>query len=106
MQISEHTPIQELLQHERRLPEDPKKERVVLWKVFRNLNEAFEYSRHILLEADQRLVGGHAADSAGEFWWIGVEVENLEAWGNSQAIQLADPFDANDPKGQGRGVSS
>lgn len=96
--------VRDFLGQERALPEDPKTERVVLWKVFRSQNEALEYSHHILLEPDQKLVGGYATDTVGKFWWVGVQVEDLEAWGNSQAIQLADPFDANDPKGQGRGL--
>lgn len=107
MQLSEQeNPITNLLQQERPLPQDPKSERVVLWKVFRSENEAIEYSRHVLLEPDQKLVGGHATDTVGEFWWIGVQVDSLEAWGNSQAIQLTDPLDANDPKGQGRGLNT
>lgn len=107
MELSEQAiPIRDLLNQECGLPENPKNDCIVLWKVFRKLHEALEYARHILLEPDQKLVGGHAHDSAGEFWWLGVKVADLAAWGNSQAIQLADPFDANDPKGQGRGVSA
>ncbi len=106
MQVSERdNQVRLLLGQEHALPADPKKERVVLWKVFRNQDEALEYSHHILLEPDQKLVGGTATDTVGKFWWLGVEVANLEAWGNSQAIQLADPFDANDPDGKGQGMS-
>lgn len=105
--MSEHNiPIQELLKQEQALPEDPKTEQIVMWKVFRTMGEALEYPRHIMLEADQSLVGGHTKDSAGDLWWVGVKVADLEAWGNSQAIQLSDPFDANDPQGQGRGLST
>jgi hypothetical protein len=95
--------VAEILVQPRALPEDPQKERVVLWKVFRSETEALEYSQHIMLEADQNIVGGHGTDSIGEFFWLGVQVANLEAWGNSHAIQLTDPFDSNDPTGQGRG---
>ncbi len=98
--------VRGLLKQEHALPADPKKDRVVLWKIFRSPDEALEYSHHILLEPDQKLVGGCAADTVGKLWWLGVEVADLEAWGNSQAIQLTDPFDANDPKGKGQGMSS
>ena len=107
MRTSEQeTPIEDLLKQSCPLPQDAKAERVVMWKVFRSLDEALEYRRHIMLGADQSLVGGHSEDSAGELWWVGVKVANLEAWGNSQAIQLSDPYDANDPQGQGRGLST
>ena len=95
--------IKKVLTQAKALPEDPQKERVVLWKVFRNEDEALEYSHHILLEPDQKIVGGHGTDSVGAFFWLGIEVADLQAWGNTQAIQLTDPFDGNDPKGQGRG---
>lgn len=97
--------VKQLLKTEADLPQDPANERIVLWKTFRSENEAVDYSRAIILEEDQHLVGGASRDSAGPLYWIGVQVEDLEAWGNSQAIQLTDPFDANDPAGQGRGIS-
>ncbi len=97
--------IDQLLSQSRNLPEDPQKERIVLWKIFRNKDDAHEYSQHILLEDDQRIVGGSSNDSAGDFFWLGVEVEDLEAWGNTQAIQLVDPFDGTDPKGKGQGFT-
>lgn len=107
MRTPEHgTPIQDLLKQQCALPQDAEAERIVMWKVFRSLAEALEYPRHIMLGADQSLVGGHSQDSAGDLWWVGVKVANLETWGNSQAIQLRDPYDANDPQGQGRGLSS
>ena len=98
--------ITKILVQPRTLPEDPQKERVVLWKVFRSEDEALEYSHHIILEPDQQIVGGNGTDSVGVFFWLGVEVPNLEKWGNSQAIQLTDPFDSNDPIGMGRGPGS
>lgn len=105
--MCEHNiPIQELLKREQTLPGDPKTEQIVMWKVFRSVDEALEYPRHIMLGVDQSLVGGRTRDSAGDLWWVGVKVADLEAWGNSQAIQLSDPFDANDPQGQGRGLSN
>jgi len=56
---------------------------------------------HILLEPDQKIVGGHGTDSVGGFFWLGIEVADLEAWGNTQAIQLTDPFDSTEPKWPG-----
>jgi len=101
--VDQDVQIKQILTQARALPEDPKKERVVLWKVFRDEIEALEYSQHILLEPDQKIVGGRGIDSVGGFFWLGIEVADLEAWGNTQAIQLTDPFDSTDPKGQGRG---
>ncbi len=101
--VSQDVQIKQLLTQQRPLPEAPEKERVVLWKVFRSEAEALDYAHHIQLESDQKIVGGNGTDSVGDFFWLGVEVADLAAWGNSQAIQLSDPFDSDDPKGQGRG---
>jgi hypothetical protein len=101
--LNQDVHINEVLAQPISLPEDPQKDCIVLWKVFRSKDEALEYSHHILLEPTQRIVGGYWTDSAGGFFWLGVEVDDLEKWGNSQAIQLTDPFDSNDPVGQGRG---
>lgn len=98
--------ITQLLRHDRALPTDPRKERVVLWKVFRDKSSVIEYSQHILLEPDQRLVGGQSVDTIGPFYWLGVEVEEIENWGNTHAIQLNDPFDSDSPKVQGQGFGS
>ena len=107
MQISnQDNHINQILAQAKSLPEDPQKERIVLWKVFRSEDEALEYSHHILLEPSQQIVGGHGADTVGAFFWLGVEVADLAKWGNTQAIQLSDPFDSNDPIGRGRGLGS
>ncbi len=92
------TQISQILGESRDLPKDPQQEQIVMWRIFRDKNDALEYSQHILLEPDQRIVGGRSVDSAGDFFWLGVEVADLGAWGHTQAIQLADPFDG---KGQG-----
>ena len=97
---NQDTQVKKTLAQVRALPEDAKKERIVLWKIFRNEADALEYSHHILLEPDQLIVGGRSTDSAGVFFWLGVEVADLEAWGNTHAIQLADPFDGNNPTGK------
>jgi len=93
-----------ILAQSRPLPQDARAERVVLWKAFRNEDQALEYSRHILLEDGQRVVGGCGEDDMGWYCWLGVEVDDIEAWGNSQAIQLVDPLEADDPQGQGRNL--
>ena len=97
--------VKDLLQQQNPPPKNPKSERIVFWKIFRTAEQALEYSHHILLEPDQKLVGGCGSDSVGPLWWLGVQVADLAAWGNSQAIQLTDPFDGTDPAGQGRGIS-
>ncbi len=104
--LNQDVQVNEILDQPISLPEDPQKERIVLWKVFRSKDEAVEYSQHVLLEPTQRIVGGYWTDSAGGFFWLGVQVDDLGKWGNSQAIQLTDPFDSNDPVGQGRGPGS
>jgi hypothetical protein len=104
--VTQDNQIMNMLTCNRALPADPKRERVVLWRIFRDQMAALEYSHHILLEPDQQLVGGHGFDSAGEFYWLGVEVEDLAAWGHPHAIQLSDPFEAEDPKIQGRGFGN
>ena len=43
-------------------------------------------------------------DAMGWYCWLGVEVDDIKAWGNSQAIQLVDPLEAADPRGQGRNL--
>ena len=92
----------QILRTERLLPEDPRSEHVVVWRTFRNEDQAVAFSRHILLEDGQRVVGGRGRDDVGAYHWIGVEVDDLEKWGHPGAIQLCDPLDADDPRGQGR----
>lgn len=91
-----------ILSSRRLLPRDPRAERVVVWRAFRDESQAIEYSRHILLDPGQRVVGGQGEDDVGVYYWLGVEVEDIEAWGHPQAIQLVDPLDADDPRGEGR----
>lgn len=86
------------LERERPLPNaDPQKSHVVYWHVFRNRDEVAAFSRRILLEEGERLVGGHTADSIGALWWVGVQVEDLEAWGNRRAVHKIDAFDPESP---------
>lgn len=60
--------------------------KVVQWHVYRQEKQAVEHIKHIVLGSEQKLVGGYCRDSIGPLWWVGVEVESVERWGNKQAI--------------------
>ena len=98
--------VQAFLGQERQLPEDPLEERIVVWKTFRDPQEARDYAENILLDTDQELVGGYCADSLGRVYWVGVQVPDVRAWGHSMAIHLRDPYDAQDPDSKGHGISA
>lgn len=91
-----------VLKNERALPDDPVQEKIVLWRTFRNTDEAVKFSGSVMLGDGQQLVGGIAHDSVGPLYWLGVHVENVSQWGNTKAIQLSDDFDATAPETQGR----
>lgn len=91
-----------LVQRQRPLPQHPVEEQIVFWRTFRSADKAIAFSQAIMLGDGQELVGGHTHDSVGELYWIGVHVDDLAKWGNTKAIQLSDPFDADDPEYQGR----
>ncbi len=94
--------VKEMLQQQRPLPHDPVKEQIVFWRTFRSADKAAAFSPAIQLGEGQALVGGRTRDSIGELYWLGVHVHDLAKWGNTKAIQLSDPFDADDPDNQGR----
>lgn len=94
--------VKTMLRQRRPLPRHPIEEQIVFWRTFRMPNEAVAFSHAIRLGEDQHLVGGRTRDSIGELYWIGVHVDDLAKWGNTKAIQLSDPFDADDPDNQGR----
>ncbi len=98
--------VETLLERPRPLPQDPVDEHVVFWRTFRNPDQAVAFSHAIRLGEGQDLVGGCTRDSVGELFWIGVHVDDLAKWGNTKAIQLSDPFDADDPDSQGRPFES
>lgn len=91
-----------MVEHPRELPQNPVEEHVVFWRTFRSADQAVAFSHAIQLGEGQELVGGCTRDSVGELFWIGVHVDDLAKWGNTKAIQLSDPFDADDPDAQGR----
>ncbi|MCY0872935.1 MAG: hypothetical protein OWQ56_09610 [Acidithiobacillus caldus] len=74
------------LDDERSLPSVEPMERVVAWSVFRSREAARDLLEHAHLAAGQQLVGGHARDSIGPYWWVGVQVNDLDQWGSRGAI--------------------
>ncbi len=101
----EHLPddmVETMLRQQRALPQHPVEEQIVFWRTFRSPDKAVVFSHAIQLGEGQELVGGRTRDSIGELYWIGVHVDDLAKWGNTKAIQLSDPFDADDPDNQGR----
>lgn len=85
--------LSEALNHERALPDDPAAERLVYWHVFRRPEEVLGFARKIQLASGEMLVGGQAEDSIGKLWWVGVRVDDLEAWGSRRAIKKVDGVD-------------
>ncbi len=86
------------LEAQRALPNaDPERSHVVYWHVFRNHDDTLAFSRQIVLEKGERLVGGRTEDSIGGLWWVGVQVDDLAAWGNRRAVHKIDAFDPESP---------
>lgn len=77
---------EDFLSHELALPEGHGKDKVVQWHVFRSRQQAECFLPGVKLMNDQHLVGGYTRDSIGPLWWIGVQVCDLHAWGNTHAI--------------------
>jgi len=76
----------EFLASHRQLPHHHAEHRIVQWHVFRDVIEADDYADHIHLSSGQAVVGGFDSDSIGTLWWVGVEVDDLERWGNRSAV--------------------
>lgn len=76
----------DLLAHELALPEGHGHDHIVQWHVFRTRDAAEEYIPCIKLDDGQAIVGGHTRDSVGALYWVGVQVDNLAAWGNDTAV--------------------
>ncbi|NIR62079.1 MAG: hypothetical protein GWO02_22640 [Gammaproteobacteria bacterium] len=75
----------EFLSQERPLPHGGR-DNVVQWHVFRTREAAEAFAPSVRLGAGQRLVGGYSRDSIGPLWWVGVQVDDIERWGNRQAV--------------------
>ncbi|HDP90121.1 MAG TPA: hypothetical protein ENN42_09255 [Thioalkalivibrio sp.] len=76
----------DILAHELSLPEGHGHDRVVQWHVFRSQDQARHFMDNIRLGEGQNIVGGRTRDSLGAIWWVGVQVDDLEKWGNGQAV--------------------
>lgn len=75
-----------ILEEEQSLPEGHGADRIVQWHVFRSRAQAERFAEDIHLGAGQELVGGFTRDSLGILYWVGVHVEDLEKWGNRDAV--------------------
>lgn len=75
-----------LFLNERALPRAPGDGNVVQWHAFRRREDAERFVPSVRLGPGQQLVGGRTRDSLGPLWWVGVQVDDLDQWGNRQAI--------------------
>ena len=76
----------DFLAHEHPLPEGHGSDGVVQWHVFRSREAAEAFVPNVKLDRDQRLVGGYTRDSVGPLWWVGVQVGDVDRWGNRGAV--------------------
>ena len=74
------------LSHSRTLPARDAAHSIVTWRVFRDPHLADEFAAHVMLGDGQHLAGGYDRDSLGLIWRVGVEVDDLPAWGNRAAV--------------------
>ena len=74
------------LEEEQALPEGRGRDRIVQWHVFRSGPQAQAFARGVRLGPGQHLVGGFTRDSVGVLYWVGVQVDDLDAWGNRGAV--------------------
>lgn len=86
------------LDSQRPLPnEDPAASHIVYWHVFRHKDEVRAFARQVMLDAGEHLISGTARDSIGQLWWLGIKVDDLEAWGNRRSINKTDAYDPESP---------
>ena len=76
----------DFLEKERSLPGGHGHDRIVQWHVFRARDKAERFAQHVELSSGQELVGGWTRDSVGMLYWVGVQVDDLEHWGNAGAV--------------------
>jgi hypothetical protein len=76
----------DMLSHELALPEGRGRDNVVQWHAFRSRSAAESFLPGMHLGEGQRLVGGYTRDSIGPLWWVGVQVDDVERWGNRGAV--------------------
>ncbi|MEJ2059809.1 MAG: hypothetical protein P8Y64_04905 [Gammaproteobacteria bacterium] len=77
---------EDILSHELSLPEGHGRDGVVHWHIFRDRDQAEQFLPCIKLTDSQQLVGGYTRDSLGKIWWLGVQVSNVDQWGNRTAV--------------------
>ena len=80
------------LEQSREVPTSITAGNVVAWSIFRSLEEARTFLQHVHLAPGQKIVGGHGADSVAQYWWVGVEVQDLSQWGHKGAINKRGRF--------------
>lgn len=86
------------LDDQRPLPnEDPEASHIVYWHVFRHKDDVLAFAGKVMLEEGEHLVSGSASDSIGKLWWLGVQVDDLDAWGNRRSINKTDAYDPESP---------
>lgn len=68
------------------LPSLDNGEGVVHWHAFRLREQAEAFLPSVRLAEGQNLVGGYTEDSVGVLWWVGVRVDDVDRWGNRQAV--------------------
>jgi len=62
--------------------------------VFREREKLLGFAKNIMLDDDESLIAGHARDSVGDLWWLGVHIADLERWrakGGFHHIAMQDP---------------
>lgn len=74
------------LDETREVPSTTPMERVVAWSIFRSREDARKLLDHVYLAPGQALVGGHGRDSVADYWWVGVQVQDMGQWGNATAV--------------------
>ena len=77
---------QDIFERNAPLPSGDGSDGVVHWHVFRDPELARRFLPSIRLTDAQSLVGGRTEDSVGTLWWLGVRVDDIERWGNRQAL--------------------
>nr|WP_175628243.1 hypothetical protein [Thioalkalivibrio denitrificans] len=77
---------EDFLSRELSLPEGRGRDGVVQWHVFRSREAAEAFVPNVKLNDGQKLVGGYTRDSVGPLWWVGVQVSDLDRWGNRSAV--------------------
>jgi len=76
----------DILENACEVPSQVPLENAVNWSIFRQRKKAENYLDQVRLSDGHELIGGHSQDSVGDYWWVGVRVRSVAAWGSRQAI--------------------